>query len=154
MNEFQVFEKDLAEASGVSRSAIAKKRREILTEGDDFGLLKNATAYTAPAALRLLAELGVASPTTVLEMAVAGGSDEKNARAIGVVFKRFQPNTQIMACELEKSGEKVTVRVRDNGMFEIGQRVPLKKSADGMPWMLDAPQPRRRGHIPGWEESK
>lgn len=154
MIEYTVFERDLVAASGVVRNAVSKKRREILTEGADFGLVKNATAYTSPAALRLLGELGVCSPSTVLEMAVAGVSDEKSARAVGVVFKRFGPNTQIMACELEKIGEKVTVRVRDNGMFEIGQRVPLKKSADGMPWMLDAQQPRRRGHIPGWKESK
>jgi hypothetical protein len=154
MAEYTVFERDLVEASGVSRSAISKKRREILIENNDYGLVKNATAYTAPAALRLLVGLGVASPSNVLEMALAGVHDEKSALDVGVVIKRFQPNTAIMVCKLEKSGDQVTVRVRDNNLFEIGQRIPLKKSADGMPWLLDAPQPRRRGHIPGFEGGK
>jgi hypothetical protein len=55
-----------------------------------------------------------------------------------------------MVCCLEKNGEKVTVKVRDNRMFEIGQLVPLKKTATAT-WLLDAPHPRRKGHVPGFE---
>jgi len=154
MVEYTVFERDLVSSSGVKPSVVSKKRREILVEGDDYGLVKNATAYTRPAAFRLLVELGVGSPANVLEMACKGLPDEKSARDIGVVVKMFRPNTAIMVCRLEKSGDEVTVRVRDNNLFEINQRVPLKKSADGFPWLLDAPHPRRRGHIPGFEGGK
>jgi hypothetical protein len=57
-----------------------------------------------------------------------------------------------MECRLEKNGALVTVSVRDNLMFYVGQRVPLKKSLTDIHF-LDAPHPRRKGKIPGFEEA-
>jgi len=152
MAEYTVFEKELSEASGVLKGVISKKRREILKGGDDYKLVKNAMAYTPDAALRLLAELGVASPANVLESAVRGLPDDskKNAPMIAEVVRRFQPNTTVMECRLEKTAEHVVVKVRDNLMFEIGQRIPVKKT-DTAIYLLDGQQPRRRGQIPGFK---
>jgi len=154
MSGFTVMEKDLADASGVPRSVFIKKRRA-LVDGVDFAQVKNATAYTKEAALRLLQDVGVASPDNVLERAcrcLSDGSEKKDAQVVGVVIKLFQPNTRAMECRLEKSGQPVIVSVRDNQMFYVGQRVPLKKSLTDIHF-LDAPHPRRKGKIPGFEEA-
>jgi len=154
MAEFTVFEKDLSEASGVARSIFVKKRRE-LVDGVDFAQVKNATAYTSDAALAVLVALGVTSPANALERACRGladGSEKNGAQLVGVVTRLFRPNTRAMECRLEKNGALVTVSVRDNLMFYVGQRVPLKKSLTDIHF-LDAPHPRRKGKIPGFEEA-
>lgn len=153
MSEYTVLEKDLAEAAGVSRSVLQKKRADLLTDGEDYGRVKNATAYTVPAASRLLAELGVASPANALERALRGLPDDsqKNAPTLAEVVRRFQPNTSVMECRLKKTGDLVLVKVNDNRMFNVGQTIPVKKSLTDIHF-LDAPQPRRNGKVPGFEE--
>lgn len=155
MNEFCVLEKELSEASGISRTALAKKRRDILTEGVDWKFEKNAAALTAGAALRILTELGSASPANVLEKACSGlpAGSGKNGRLLARVVRRFCPNTRAMECRLEKTGELIIVCIRDNRMFNPGQLIPVKKSQTDIHF-LDAPQPRKNGHVPGFEEPK
>jgi hypothetical protein len=152
MSEFTVLEKDLAAAAGVSRSILQKKRAAELSDGVDYGRAGNSTAYSRCAALRVLDELGVDCPPDVLKRAVRPLSDDSEKKAvIAEVVKRFQPNTTVMECRIEKTAEHVLVRVHNNLMFEIGQSIPLKKTATSI-YLLAAPQPRRRGQIPGFKE--
>jgi len=153
MSEFKVNEAALSEASGVSKSTLSKKRRELLAEGVDYGLQKNATAYTKDGALAVLGALGVPCPADALKRAAGGlpdGFEKNGARVVAVVTRRFVPNFQILQARLEKNGENILVRVHNNLMFDIDQRIPVKKT-DTWVWLLDASQPRRRGQIPGFE---
>lgn len=154
MSNYPIRETELAKAAGVGRSVFSKKRGEILVEGEDWSREKNAVCLTEEAALAVLSVLEVSSPALLLEELLKPKESEKSGseKTLAVVT-RLPVNTRIFEAVLD-SGEKIRVRVRDSKMFALKQVVPVVPMKSGPLWDLDAPNPRKRGRIPGFNPPK
>jgi hypothetical protein len=67
------------------------------------------------------------------------------APVVAVVKRRFAINQRLLLCDLD--GEQIRVRVRDSGMFNIGQKVPVRLPENSLVWLLDCPQPNMKGRL-------
>jgi len=176
MNEFTVSEALLSDASGISRDVLRKKRRQLhLQKGVDYNREKNALFLTEPASLRVLTALEVSSPANVLEkllsdseafsknvkkrapisgpvrvLQVTSRASVQSGPVVAVVVN-LPRNHRIVEAVLEGSGERIRVKVKHSKMFVRKQRIPVKNIGEPC-WALDAPNPRRCGRIPGFEQ--
>ena len=167
MSNYPIPETAMAEASGVSQYDLKKQREELLNQGEDFDLVKNAICLTEDAALLVFTSLDASSPALLLERILEAlrASEKKRAVSVGgdertVAAVTGKPiNTRILFAELEGSGESIRVKVRDSALFVArrpgveGQRIPVIQTKTVM-WKLDGKAPRRKGRMPGFDGKK
>jgi hypothetical protein len=68
------------------------------------------------------------------------------APVVAVVKRRFAINQRLLLCECD-TGDQIRVRVRDSGMFNIGQKIPVTFPENSIVWLLDCPQPHMKGRL-------
>ena len=150
MSKFTVRESDVIKRSGIRREVIIGHRNG-LKKGEDWDKVGIAIMYTEEAAGMVLGLVGIPVEVNASAAVVESSVDSLSVLKVGVVAKRFRPNTRVMECEVD-GVVRVVVKVRNNEMFEDGQRVPIRWCS-GAVWELGCDQPRRRGQL-NWKDAE
>jgi len=147
MEQEAMFEDDVAAKMGLSRDQLRDIRSKEMDKGRDWRVHKNRVVLLPSgieAIKRRLPEAPCIDPETEPERAPRGAEAGESAKT-GHVCRLFGINIQLMEVRLEENGAEVRVKVRNNRMFVIGQRVPVKR--DGETWFLGCRHPVARGRL-------
>lgn len=139
-------EREFAKAAGVPRRAVADLR-DALKEGEDWFKEGRRVYWSKKGRLNALAALGL-KKTEAARSLVAEGEDASPAPDDGPsdAIVAIRPrNTRVLVAVLEKTGERVTVRVRNSAKFPLQWRIPVRPVEGLNIWELARKEPRWYG---------